>query len=491
MYSQVKFLTNSGEDSLGRVDICALGFINVFLEVLPLLLPNSMEEILETLNERSRNLRATPKIPTKSNQWTLDADNQISSFVTKHLAASAKEGLAKARKGLAKARKSLISLGSKATHELDAENQRTRHGFQRSEAARSKAGLVSRAMEASSSIWKMFSGATGVAKNIWSKATQWKTGEEKEGIAKNTLYPTDLETEGRSNHGSVDVRPEEFHSRPTSSDLSKENLEQEEQQNDLTQGILAQVEQEFVYFVPNPEAPRFVKTDFSPSPPDQTSQSQVEEAHPLQIDDASDQPSIDVSYGRKTDFVTPQAYDHINTASPNVHGSDLDSQNLFLPANNYLEPAAAERSRDFDREAENSQLFTSFSSDLTISEPEWVGWGEEGLLPPSELSETRTWTGERRVENGRWELPNAEMVAHQLVAVEEQEDDQEEKERRIQELALQLLHDEAILAEGSTDHEGRSTGGKSLTSGFHLEDKLNPDDQFQLENGWIGFHSPR
>ena len=294
----------------------------------------------------------------------------------------------------------------------------------------------------------MFSGATGVAKNIWSKATQWKTGEEKEGIAKNTLYPTDLETEGRSNHGSVDVRPEEFHSWPTSSDLSKENLEQEEQQNDLTQGILAQVEQEFVYFVPNPEAPRFVKTDFSPSPPDQTSQSQVEEAHPLQIDDASDQPSIDVSYGRKTDFVTPQAYDHINTASPNVHGSDLDSQNLFLPANNYLEPAAAERSRDFDREAENSQLFTSFSSDLTISEPEWVGWGEEGLLPPSELSETRTWTGERRVENGRWELPNAEMVAHQLVAVEEQEDDQEEKERRIQELALQLLHDEAILAEG-------------------------------------------
>ena len=52
------------------------------------------------------------------------------------------------------------------------------------------------------------------------------------------------------------------------------------------------------------------------------------------------------------------------------------------------------------------------------------------------------------MENGRWELPNAEMVAHQLVAVEEQEDDQQVKERRIQELALQLLHDEAILAEG-------------------------------------------
>ena len=49
---QVKFLTNSGEDSLGRVDICALGLINVFLELLPLLLPNSMEEILESLNEK-------------------------------------------------------------------------------------------------------------------------------------------------------------------------------------------------------------------------------------------------------------------------------------------------------------------------------------------------------------------------------------------------------------------------------------------------------
>ena len=48
----MKFLTNSGEDSLGRVDVCALGLLNLFLEVLPLLLPNSMEEILESLNER-------------------------------------------------------------------------------------------------------------------------------------------------------------------------------------------------------------------------------------------------------------------------------------------------------------------------------------------------------------------------------------------------------------------------------------------------------
>ena len=40
------------------------------------------------------------------------------------------------------------------------------------------------------------------------------------------------------------------------------------------------------------------------------------------------------------------------------------------------------------------------------------------------------------------------MVAEELVAMEEQEEDQEVKERRIQELALQLLHDEAILAEG-------------------------------------------
>ena len=52
MNSQVKFLTNSGKDSLGRVDVCALGLLNLFLEVLPLLLPNSMEEILESLNER-------------------------------------------------------------------------------------------------------------------------------------------------------------------------------------------------------------------------------------------------------------------------------------------------------------------------------------------------------------------------------------------------------------------------------------------------------
>ena len=55
MNSKVKFLSNSGEDSLGRVDVCALGFLNVFLEVLPLLLPNYREEILETLenlNER-------------------------------------------------------------------------------------------------------------------------------------------------------------------------------------------------------------------------------------------------------------------------------------------------------------------------------------------------------------------------------------------------------------------------------------------------------
>ena len=57
---------------------------------------------------------------------------------------------------------------------------------------------------------------------------------------------------------------------------------------------------------------------------------------------------------------------------------------------------------------------------------------------------------ERRVEDGRWELPTAEMAAQEVVAMEAQvqEDDQEIKERRIQELALQLLHDEAILAEG-------------------------------------------
>lgn len=391
---------------------------------------------------RSRNLPAKSNSPTAdSNQWTSDADHQISSFLPENLAASAKKGLAKARKELAKARKSIVSLASKATDGLDAESQRTHRGYKPSKAPRSKAGLVSRAMDASSSIWKMFSGATGAAKNIWSKATKWKTVDklENDGSAKNIQDPTSfLETEARSNHGSHDVRLEEYQHWPTSSYLPGENSEQGNGQIDVTQGIYAPVEQELVYFVPNPEAPQFVKADFSPSPPDQTDQIKMEKKNPTNIDDTSDQTAINVFYGEKTDFVTGQAYDHTDTVS----GREFDSQNWSIPATNYLGTG------DVTKEAENSQLFTSFSSDLTISEPEWAGWGEEHLLPPSELSSTRTWTGERRVEDGRWELPAAEMVAEELVAMEEQEDDQEVKERRIQELALQLLQDEAISAEG-------------------------------------------
>ena len=397
---------------------------------------------MECVCFRSRNLPAKSNRPTDSNQWISDAENQISSFVTENLTTSAKKGLAKARTEFAKARKSITSLASKATDGLNAKNPRAQ---QASKAARSKAGLVSRALKASSSIWKMFSGATGAAKNIWSKATQWKAGIEnrleKDGNAKNIQDLTNLETEGRSNHGSL----EEYQSWPISSDLPKE---ENSEQIDVTLGTSAPVVQEFVYFVPNPEAPQFVKTDFLPSPPDQTGQSQIEEENLMHTGDTWDEPAIDVFYGEKTDFVTAQAYDHVDTASPNVPGKEFDSQNFFFPASNYLAPGV-EKNGDIDREAENSQLFTSFSSDLTIREPEWAGWGEEVLLPPSQLSQTRTWTGERREEDGRWELPTAEMVGQDLVAMEEeQEEDQEVKEKRIQELALQLLHDEAILAEG-------------------------------------------
>ena len=283
-------------------------------------------------------------------------------------------------------------------------------------------------MEASSSIWKMFSGATGAAKNIWSKATKWKTGNE---LVKDGKNPADFfKTEGRSNHGSLDVGLEEYHSWPTSSYLAKENSEQGTHQIDYTP-----VEQELVYFVPNPEAPQFVKTDFLPSPPDQ---SQIEKKNPINIGETSDQPAIDVFYGEKTDFVPAQTYDYTDAASPDAPGREFDSQNWLIPASNFL------GTEGITGEAENSQLFTSLASDLTIREPEWTDWGEEELLPPSELSQTRTWTGERRSE-----LPAmAEMVAEELVAMEEQEEEQEVKERRIQELALHLLHDEAILAEG-------------------------------------------
>merc|ERR1711990_959917 len=189
------------------------------------------------------------------------------------------------------------------------------------------------------------------------------------------------------------------------------------------------------------EAPQFVKTDFLPSPPDQTGQTQIEEAKILHIGDSTDQSSIDVSYGVKTVVMPVLAYDQIEA---DVAGRHIDEQNVSPHTSNHLGP---EKSQDRNRDA----------SDLTIREPEWVGWGEdEGLQPPSEFSQTRTWTGERRVE-----LPTEEMI----ISMEEQREalEQESRERRIQELALQLLHNRAILSEGSSVHEVRS--GRSLSSG--------------------------
>ena len=71
--------------------------------------------------------------------------------------------------------------------------------------------MVSRAMKASSSIWKMLSGATGAAKSFWSKATKWTTNGEGEvkreqnGNPENIQYLTDYQIEGRSNHDSNDI----------------------------------------------------------------------------------------------------------------------------------------------------------------------------------------------------------------------------------------------------------------------------------------------
>ena len=390
---------------------------------------------------RSRKVSSKSKSPKDGNQWTLDAEHQISTFVSKNLAATAKEGLAKAMKRVEKAGRRLISLASKSSGGLDAERNR---GSRHPKALRSKGSLVSRAVKASSSIWKMFSGATGAAKNIWSKAKLWDTGDEKnmkqDRSAIDIQHPsTNFATpEGRSNLGGVDLRLEEQYSWSSNLNLPKKNSEQDE--NFSHQEISGPVNEEFVYFVPNPEAPQFVteapqfvteapqfvKTDFLPSPPDQTGQTQIEEAKILHIGDSTDQSSIDVSYGVKTVVMPVLAYDQIEA---DVAGRHIDKQNLSPHTSNHLGP---EKSQDRNRDA----------SDLTIREPEWVGWGEdEGLQPPSEFSQTRTWTGERRVE-----LPTEEMI----ISMEEQREalDQESRERRIQELALQLLHNRAILSEG-------------------------------------------
>ena len=168
-------------------------------------------------------------------------------------------------------------------------------------------------------------------------------------------------------------------------------------------------EQEFVYFVPNP-TPQFVRTDFLLSPPDPSIVGETgSQVH------VEDQPSINVAYG---DFVPIQGN---NQVAEETHLGEV-----------------ADGIKDTSGDAGSSQIITSFPSEpdsLTIREPKWLGWGEEVLLPPSELSQSKTWTGERRA---------GELVAHQLVALEEEEAGQDLKEMRIQQLALQLLQDQAV-----------------------------------------------
>ena len=280
---------------------------------------------------------------------------------------------------------------------------------------------MSRAMKASSSIWKMLSGATGAAKSFWSKATKWTTDDEGEvkreqtGNPENIQYLTDYQIEGRSNHDSNDIT--EYHSWAASSDESPDE-EQTNSAQDLSTPDVSFEGQEFVYFVPNPEAPQFVKTDFLPSPPDPSIVGETGSQFHVE-----GQPSINVAYG---DFVPIQGN---NQVAEETHLGEV-----------------ADVIKDTNGDAGNSQIITSFPSEpdsLTIREPKWLGWGEEDLLPPSELSLTKTWTGERRAG----ELPLEELVAHQLVAledVEEEEAGRDLKEMRIQQLALQLLQDQAV-----------------------------------------------
>ena len=279
--------------------------------------------------------------------------------------------------------------------------------------------MVSRAMKASSSIWKMLSGATGAAKSFWSKATKWTTDDEGEvkreqtGNPENIQYLTDYQIEGRSNHDSNDIT--EYSEYPSWAASSDENPEEEHTNSaqKLSTPDVSFEGQEFVYFVPNPEAPQFVRTDFLPSPPDPSMVGETgSQVH------IEDQPSINVAYG---DFVPIQGD---NQVAEEIHVGEV-----------------ADVVKDTNGDAGNSQIITSFPSEpdsLTIREPKWLGWGEEDLLPPSELSQTKTWTGERRA---------GEMVAHQLVAledVEEEEAGRDLKEMRIQRLALQLLQDQAV-----------------------------------------------
>ena len=140
----------------------------MFHKVLPLLLPNNLEEIVASLEEkykaflnltpsltfsvalfstfkqhfdlffRTKNLPSTKANAAESNLWNLDSENEISSYVSKQLTASAKKGIAKAKNELTRASQNLISLATTASDVLDGEKHRTKH-----RRPRSKGGMVS------------------------------------------------------------------------------------------------------------------------------------------------------------------------------------------------------------------------------------------------------------------------------------------------------------------------------------------------------------
>ena len=135
----------------------------MFHKVLPLLLPNNLEEIVASLEEkykaflnavfdtlyyslfnfnigyqhfdiffRTKNLPSTKAKAAESNLWKLDSENEISSYVSKQLTASAKKGIAKAKSELTRASQNLISLATTASDVLDGEKHRTKHRRPRS-----------------------------------------------------------------------------------------------------------------------------------------------------------------------------------------------------------------------------------------------------------------------------------------------------------------------------------------------------------------------
>ena len=90
------------------------------------------------LSFRTKNLPSTKANAAESNLWNLDSENEISSYVSKQLTASAKKGIAKAKNELTRASQNLISLATTASDVLDGEKQRTKH-----RRPRSKGGMVS------------------------------------------------------------------------------------------------------------------------------------------------------------------------------------------------------------------------------------------------------------------------------------------------------------------------------------------------------------